>query len=145
MEDAAPRRKGQASHQAPVSSKNGVVPRVPLRLRDLEVTQQAGIDVGVERSLNLEHVQVFFGKFAHAFARVVQGGVGRVHIRAGVQQGVGVVMVPQGAVARQAGADGLVASVHGDEVDVDVHQQVRLGDTPRHFHLLRVACAAQYD
>ena len=47
--------------------------------------------------------------------------------RAGVLQGVDVVVVAQAAVAGQAGGGALVAAVHGHEVDVHVDEQVALG------------------
>ena len=47
-----------------------------------------------------------------------------------------IVVVAQAAVAGQSGRHALVAAVHGDQVDVDVDQQVRRGGPLVDLHLL---------
>ncbi len=64
---------------------------------------------------------------AHAPVRRVQLGGGLVHERLGVAHRLRVVVVAQAPVAGQPGGHALVAAVHGDQVDVDVDQQVRGG------------------
>ena len=84
--------------------------------------------VVVDRGLDLEDVHTGLADhLAHAPVRVVQGGAVAVHQGAGVLKGVDVVVVAQAAVAGQPGGGALVATVHRDEVDVHVDDEVALG------------------
>ena len=56
-----------------------------------------------------------------------------------------VVVVAQAAVAGQPGGDALVAAVHGDQVDVDVDQQIGLGRPLVDLHVLALVGLAQVD
>ena len=78
----------------------------------------------------------FGDETAHAPVRRVQLGGRLVHERLRVAHGLRVVVVAQAAVAGQAGGDALVTAVHGDQVDVDVDEQVRGGRPLVDLHLL---------
>ena len=54
-----------------------------------------------------------------------------------------VVMMAQAAVAGQPGGDALVTAVHGDQVDIDVDQQVGLGGPFVDLHFLAAVGLAQ--
>ena len=99
----------------------------------------------VEGRLDVEHLDVLVEQFAHAVYGGVHGRVGRVHQGAGVREHVGGVMVADRGVRGEARVDGLVPAVHGDEVDVHVHQQVALGDAAVDRHLLALFRLADSD
>ena len=81
----------------------------------------------------------------HAPVGRVQLGRRLVHEGLGVHHGVRVVMVAQAAVAGQTGGHALVPPVHGDEVDVDVDQQVRGGGPLVDLNILTLVGLAQVD
>jgi hypothetical protein len=57
----------------------------------------------------------------------VQFALVPIHQAARVLQRLGVVVVAEAAVRREAGGDALPAAVHGDRVDVDVDDQIAVG------------------
>jgi len=105
----------------------GAVAQRPLPLAFLQKLEVGGERVVVERRLNLEDLDSLRDEPAHAPVRGVQLGGGLVHERLGVAHRLRVVVVAQAAVAGQTSGHALVAAVHGHQVDVDVHEQVRGG------------------
>ena len=75
---------------------------------------------------------------------VVQLGLVAVHERLGCAACVAdVVVVARGCGSGQAGGGRLLAAVHGDEVDVDVDEQVALGRPLVDLDLLAVVGRAE--
>ena len=82
--------------------------------------------VGVQRGLDLEHLDAGVDEhLAHPPVALVQLRAVLVHEAVAGLHGRRVVVVAQAAVAGQAGGRRLPPAVHGDEVDVDVDEQVR--------------------
>ena len=52
-----------------------------------------------------------------------------MHERLGVAHGLGIVVVTKALVTRESSSDRFVSTIHGHQVDVDVHQEVALGCT----------------
>ena len=156
----------RAGHQAvgrrhPVED---VLPQRPggLLQRPAQTRQRRAIEVGevllalsqeghrpvehlvVEGRLDMEDVEVLIDDAADAIDGAVQLGLLRLHVALRAPDGLRRVVGAQAQVVGQAGADGLVASVHGDEVHVQVDDEVRLGGLARDAHLLVHLGLAQF-
>src|SRR5215210_3056290 len=103
--------------------------RAPLMLRLRHEVEDRGEGGVVEGSLYMKDLYVLVEESAHPVKGAVHSRVRRVHERAGMRKGIRVVVVADGGVGREASVDGLVAAVHRYVVDVDVNEQVALGDT----------------
>ena len=100
---------------------------LPLALRQ-EAAERLGERVGVERGLDLEDLRaVVAHHLAHPPVALVELGAVLVHERMRRLHRLRVVMVAERAVRGEAGGRRLPAAVHGDQVDVDVDEQVGLG------------------
>ena len=65
-----------------------------------------------------------------------------IHETAGMNHGFRIVVMAQRFVRRQARCGALPATVHGDKVDVDVHQQIAFGGTLIDFNIFSVRSGA---
>ena len=99
----------------------------------------------VDGGLDVEDVQVAVDDLADAIHRPVHLGALRVDVRVAVGDVPGRVVRLHALVVGEAGPDRLVAAVHGDEVQVHVDDQVRLGRAAVDDHLLAVGGRAQGD
>ena len=128
------RRLGQRLRRGRVG---GPVTQRPLPFPLLEEAEVRREGVVVECRLNLEDLHPRLGdEAAHAPVRGVQFGGRLVHERFRMAHRLRVVVVAQAAVAGQAGRHALVTAVHGDQVDVDVDQQIRGGGPLVDLHFL---------
>ena len=100
--------------------------------------------VGVEGRLDLEHLDARVDEhLAHPPVALVQLAAVLVHEAVAGLHGRRVVVVAQRAVRGQAGGGRLPAAVHGDEVDVDVDEQVRVGGALVDLDLLALGRRAE--
>ena len=122
-------------HRRPVGGRlggevGGLVPGRPLPLALLQEVEGRPEGVVVQGDLDREDLEVLGKQVAHAGGGGVQGARRRVHVGAAVHHRVHVVVVPEAPVGGKAHRHALVATVHGDEVDVDVDEQVALCGSP---------------
>ena len=128
LEDATGQSGRRALEALANGEEAGPVAGLPLPLPLLEEGELLGEGVGVEGALDLEHPDARGRDMAaHAPVRGVQLGAVLVHERTAVLHGAHVVVMAQAPVRRQPRGHALVAAVHGDQVDVDVHEEVALG------------------
>ena len=128
VEDLAGELAGRPVEGGGADEEARPVPDRPLPFAFLQETELLGELVGVERRLDLEELHARLGdQPPHAPVRGVQLGIAHVHERAAVLHRAHVVVVLDAPVGGEAGGDRLVASVHGDDVDVHVDEQVALG------------------
>ena len=110
---------------------------LPLALvQEAEVLREG---LGVQRGLDLEDLHAAGREQpAHPNHRVVDGAVALawVHVALGVEHRLDVVVVLQRLVAGQTHRDRLVASVHGNQVDVHVDDEVGVGGALADLHVL---------
>ncbi len=138
-----PRTPGRQRQRAPRGQHRRLVADAPLPLALEQELVRPGKDVVVQGGLDLEDLHVVPEQPAHPPGRGVQRRALVVHERARRHHRVGVVVVLEAAVGGQADADGLVAAVHRDEVDVDVDQQVGLGGAAADLDVLAAVGLAQ--
>ena len=108
----------------------GLVPGRPLPFALLQEVEGRPERVVVKGHLDREDLEVLRKQVPHAGGGGVQGARQRVHVGAAVHHRVHVVVVPEAPVGGKAHRHALVATVHGDEVDVDVDEQVALCGSP---------------
>ncbi len=126
--------------------ERGAVAQRPFPFPLLEELEVRWERVVVERRLNLEDLDPgLCDEAAHAPIRRVQLGRRLVHEGLRVAHRLGIVVMTQAPIAGEAGRHALVAAVHGDEVDVDVHQEVRRGRPLVDLHVLTLVGLAQVD
>ena len=91
----------------------------------------------------MEDVEFVVHDPAHAIHLVAERGAGRVHVTVGIANRLRLVVGPQARVVAKAHGDRFVAPVHGDEVDVQVDDEVGFGRPPVHPHRLPVPGPAE--
>jgi hypothetical protein len=144
LEDVAGDARRRPRQRLGRGDEHRPVARRPLPLALVQEPERRREDVGVERGLDLEHVDAGVDEhLAHAPVALVQLAAVLVHEAAAVRHGVRVVVVAQAAVAGQPGGRRLPAAVHRDQVDVDVDQQVALGGPLVHLDLFAVRRLAE--
>src|SRR5829696_202464 len=136
LEDAPGEAARRGARRPMVDEEVSLRYRAPLVLRlchEVKDRREGGV---VEGALYVKDLHVLVEDFAHPVYGAVHGGVRRIHQRAGVREGVRVVVVADGGVGCQAGVHRLVTAVHRYVVDVDVDEQVALGDATTYADLL---------
>ena len=118
--------------------KRGPVADAPFPFAFLQEGHLGRKGVIVKGRLDLEHPHVLAEQAANAPRRRVQVGMRPVHQRAAVLEGPDVVVVADTPVAHEAGRGGFVATVHGDQVDVHVDEQVGFGHPAVHLDVFAI-------
>src|SRR5215210_4865626 len=136
LEDLAGRPPGHHPRRPVVGEKVCLGDGAPLVLglcHKVEDGREGGV---VEGGLDVEDLYGVVQDLPHPVYGAVHSRVGRVHEGAGVPERLRVVVVADGGVGGDAGVDGLVPPVHGDEVYVHVDDEVALGGPAADAYLL---------
>ena len=144
VEDLAGHPWRRLGHRLGGGEVERTVLRIPLPLPLGQEIEGLRERVGVQRGLDLEHLgTVVTHDLAHAPRALVQLGGVLVHERVRRLHRGGVVVVAKRSVAGQAHSGRLPATIHGDEVDVDVDQEVGLGGALVDLDLLALVGGAE--